>query len=198
MSLIDIFARNKEWADSIKAKDDSFFSKSAKQQSPKIVWIGCSDSRAPESVITASMPGEIFVHRNIANMVVYTDISLLSVIQFAVEVLGVSDIVVCGHYECGGIKFAMEDGNLGLIDNWLLNIKDVENKHRSELESLNSEQYFRRLCEVNVMEQVNNLCRTSIVQDAWSKGLEFTVHGIIYDISTGLLKDLNVKSSNNS
>jgi carbonic anhydrase len=165
----------------------------AGQQSPEYLWIGCADSRVPANEIIGLLPGEVFVHRNVANIVVHTDFNCLSCIQFAVEVLQVKHIIVCGHYGCGGVKAAMQHNQLGLIDNWLRHIKDVYQKHLGELRAISDESaQMARLCELNVMEQVNNVCHTTIVQSAWSRGQELAVHGWIYDLHDGLLQDLKV------
>ena len=191
--LKHLFDDNKEWAREIKETDPDFFLKLANQQTPEYLWIGCSDSRVPANQLVGKMPGEIFVHRNIANVVVHTDLNCLSVIQFAVEVLKVKHIIVCGHYGCGGIKASMDNLEHGLIDNWLRHIKDVYHYHRTLINSLVSDDgKFNLLCELNVVEQVSNVCHTTIVQNAWKSGQELAVHGWIYSIETGLLKDLNV------
>ncbi len=197
--LRHLFDDNKEWARKIKETDPDFFLKLADQQTPEYLWIGCSDSRVPANQLVGKMPGEIFVHRNIANVVVHTDLNCLSVIQFAVEVLKVKHIIVCGHYRCGGIKAAMDNQEHGLIDNWLCHIKDVYHYHRTRINSLVSEaEKFDLLCELNVIEQVSNVCHSTIVQNAWKSGQGLAVHGWIYSIETGLLKDLNVCITNKS
>jgi carbonic anhydrase len=166
------------------------FANLAKGQSPDYLWIGCSDSRVPASQIVKSLPGELFVHRNIANVVAPADTSCLSVIQYAVDVLKVKHIIVCGHYECGGVKASMETHDHGFIENWLCHIKDVSHQHAGRLEGLEEEARFRRLCELNVEQQVKNACNTTVVQEAWSRGQTLSVHGWIYDVASGLLKDL--------
>ena len=186
-----LFDKNVEWAASIKEKDPEFFSQLAKQQSPEFLWIGCSDSRVPANQIIDLMPGEVFVHRNIANVVVHSDLNCLSVIQYAVEVLEVKHIIVCGHYGCGGIKAAMDNNDYGLIDNWLRHIKDVRRFNIEKLERLNNDDRLNLLCELNVIEQVTNICNTTIVQQAWRKGADLSVHGWIYNIENGILKDLD-------
>ena len=186
-----LFDKNVEWAASIKEKDPEFFSQLAKQQSPEFLWIGCSDSRVPANQIIDLMPGEVFVHRNIANVVVHSDLNCLSVIQYAVEVLRVKHIIVCGHYGCGGIKSAMDNNDYGLIDNWLRHIKDVSRFNIEKLEGLNNDDRLNLLCELNVIEQVTNICNTTIVQQAWRKGADLSVHGWIYNIENGILKDLD-------
>ncbi len=179
-----------EWATAIKDRDPEFFSRLSDQQAPEYLWIGCSDSRVPATQIVNLAPGEIFVHRNIANVVVHTDLNCLSVMQFAVEVLKVKHIIVCGHYGCGGVQAAMEDKEHGLIDNWLRHIKDVSRFHSEKLEGLKKEQKFDLLCELNVKEQVANVRNSTIVQNAWKRGADLSVHGWIYNINNGILKDL--------
>ncbi len=187
----DLFDNNRRWAAEIKKKDPKFFLKLSKLQSPRYLWIGCSDSRVPANEITGLLPGELFVHRNVANVVVHTDINCLSVVQFAVEVLGIKHIILCGHYGCGGVRAAMESRRLGLIDNWLRHIKDVEDKHRGPLARIkDKEKRFERLCELNVLEQAQNVCQTTIVQDAWRKGRALSVHVWIYNLRDGLLREL--------
>lgn len=192
-TLKNIFDKNKKWAEKIKAADPEFFAKLSKQQNPEYLWIGCSDSRVPANEIVDLMPGEIFVHRNIANLVVHTDLNCLSVIQYAVEVLKVKHIIICGHYGCGGIKAALDNREHGLIDNWLRNIKDIYRYHENKFDALkNASEKINLLCELNVIEQVANICHTTIVQSAWKSGQELSVHGWIYSIEDGILKDLNV------
>src|SRR5436305_12127049 len=191
--LGDLLRNNRAWAEEIRRQDAEFFDRLASQQSPAYVWIGCSDSRVPANQIVGLMPGEMFVHRNVANVVVHTDLNCLSVLQFAVDVLKVRHIIVCGHYGCGGVLAALRDDKLGLIDNWLRHVQDVKAKHRAQLEALKSEaQRHATLCELNVAEQVVNVSRTSIVREAWQRGQELAVHGWIYDIRDGLLRDLGV------
>ncbi|HFD31280.1 MAG TPA: carbonate dehydratase [Gammaproteobacteria bacterium] len=195
--LKKLFAKNKEWAKKIKQEDPDFFAELSKKQTPKYLWIGCSDSRVPENKIVDLPAGEIFVHRNIANMVVHTDLNSLSVIQYAVEVLEIKHIIVCGHYGCGGIKAAMENHEHGLIDNWLRHIKDVRRFHEAKLTKLDHEKKLDRLCELNVIEQVRNICNTTIVQDAWRADKELHIHGWVYSLANGRLKSLeNCISSN--
>jgi carbonic anhydrase len=186
-----LFEKNLEWATSITEKDPEFFSQLSMQQNPEYLWIGCSDSRVPANQIVDLPPGEVFVHRNIANVVVHTDLNCLSVIQFAVEVLRVKHIIVCGHYGCGGIKAAMDNCEHGLIDNWLRHIKDVSRFNAEKLKGLAHDEKFDLLCELNVVEQVTNVSNTNIVQQAWRKGADLSVHGWIYDIKNGILKDLD-------
>lgn len=190
-ALKHLFDRNSAWANGIKEKDPEFFSQLSKQQSPKYLWIGCSDSRVPANQIVNLPPGELFVHRNIANLVVHTDLNCLSVIQYAVEVLKVKYIIICGHYGCGGIKAAMENQPHGLIDNWLSHIKDVVRFNAEKLTGLKDDKKFDMLCELNVIEQVKNICNTTIVQNTWRQGSELFVHGWIYNIQNGILKDLD-------
>ncbi|MCC4832873.1 carbonate dehydratase [Shewanella sp. 1_MG-2023] len=190
--LKPLFDNNRRWAERINEEDPDFFKQLAEQQNPEYLWIGCSDSRVPSNQIIDLMPGEVFVHRNIANMVIHTDLNCLSVIQYAVEVLKVKHIMVVGHYGCGGVKASMTKERFGLIDNWLGHLKDIYRIHRSDLEQLDEQQRFDRLCELNVMEQVANVTSTSIVQDAWDRGQEVAIHGWIYGINNGLLTDLDV------
>jgi carbonic anhydrase len=195
--LKHLFAQNKRWAAKVKEQHPDFFLKLAKQQNPEYLWIGCSDSRVPANQITDLLPGEIFVHRNIANLVVHTDLNCLSVIQYAVDVLKIKHIIVCGHYGCGGIKAAWENKEHGLIDNWLLNIKDTYRLHQQQIDALSDETAkLNLLCELNVIEQVANVCHTTIVQNAWKSGHNLTVHGWIYSIEDGILRDLNVCVTN--
>lgn len=189
--LKPLFDNNLAWAAAITDQDPEFFSKLSKQQAPEYLWIGCSDSRVPANQIVNLPPGEVFVHRNIANIVVHTDLNCLSVIQFAVDVLKVKHIIICGHYGCGGIAAAMDENEHGLIDNWLRHVKDVARFNALKLEGLGPDQKFDLLCELNVIEQVTNVCNTTIVQHAWKRGAELSVHGWIYNISNGILKDLN-------
>jgi carbonic anhydrase len=195
----NIFKNNKTWVQSKLEKDPDYFKKLSLGQKPPILWIGCSDSRVPANEITGTEPGEIFVHRNIANMVIHTDMSMLSVLDYSVNILGVRHIIVCGHYGCGGVLAAFDNKEVGLIDNWLRHIKDVYRLHKEEIDSISDyEAKMRRLVEVNVEEQVFDLVKTSIVQNAWSKGQKLFVHGLVYDISNGILKDLKVTVADNS
>ncbi|GAX60468.1 carbonate dehydratase [Candidatus Scalindua japonica] len=190
--LKHLFDNNRNWADKIIETDPGFFTLLSKQQNPDYLWIGCSDSRVPANQVIGLMPGKLFVHRNIANLVIHTDLSCLSVIQFAVDVLKVKHIIVCGHYGCGGIKAAMDNNQHGLIDNWLRHVKDVYRIHEDKFDLDQSEnEKHKLLCELNVVEQVNNICHTTIVQNAWEAGQELVVHGWVYDLEIGLLKDLN-------
>jgi len=190
-TLQHLFDNNIAWAEKIKASDPDFFNRLSDQQTPDYLWIGCSDSRVPATQIVNLPPGEVFVHRNIANVVVHNDTNCLSVIQFAVEVLKVKHIIVCGHYGCGGVKAAVEDQDHGLINEWLQHIKEVKQKHLVELEDLTSEQKNNRMCELNVIEQVKHVSETASVQQAWKNGNAVSIHGWIYDISDGILHDLD-------
>ena len=190
--LKHLLEKNVAWATAITEKNPEFFSRLAKQQTPDYLWIGCSDSRVSANQIVDLPLGEVFVHRNIANMVVSTDLNCLSVIQYAVEVLKVKHIIVCGHYGCGGIKAALENHDHGLIDHWLRHIKDVIRFNAQQLKNLSPEQTLNRLCELNVIEQVTNVCQTPIVKNAWENGRDLSVHGWIYNLETGTLKDLEI------
>ena len=191
-TLQHLIDSNLVWATSIKENDPEFFTRLSKLQAPEYLWIGCSDSRVPANQITNLQLGEVFVHRNIANLVVHTDLNCLSVVQFAVEVLKVKHIIVCGHYGRGGIKAALEDEEHGLIDNWLRHIKDVIRFHGSRFDGLSQDEKLDLLCELNVKEQAKNLCNTTIVKNAWKQGKEIHVHGWIYSIENGILKDLEL------
>lgn len=193
-TLPQLFENNRAWAAAITGEDPEFFARLARQQAPGYLWIGCSDSRVPANQIVGLPPGELFVHRNVANVVVHTDLNCLSTVQFAVDVLKVRHIIVCGHYGCGGVLAALRGDRLGLIDNWLRHVQDVRDKHRVELDELDTEaRRHERLCELNVAEQAANLAATTIVQDAWERGQELAIHGWIYDIRDGLLRDLGVE-----
>ncbi len=195
-TLKRLFDQNAAWASKVSQQDPDFFGRLMHQQSPEYLWIGCSDSRVPANQIVGLLPGEIFVHRNVANVVVHTDLNCLSVIQYAVEVLKIKHIIVCGHYGCGGVRTAMQNAEMGLIDNWLRHIKDIYSKHRRLLnEFADDQQKLDKLCELNVIEQVNNVCHSTIVQKAWNRGQELSVHGWIYGIHNGYLKDLAVTVS---
>ena len=191
---------NRKWVSQKMEDDPTFFKKLAKGQKPPVLWIGCSDSRVPANEITGTMSGEIFVHRNIANMVIHTDTNLLSVLDFAVNILHVKHVIVCGHYHCGGIAAAMSKNNFGgMIDNWLRSIKDVYRLHQEELDAIKDlDQRDRRLTELNVVEQVYNLCKTSIIQNAWEEHGRPHVHGWVYDVANGIIKDLNLTVRDNS
>lgn len=191
--LKHIFDNNKAWAERMTKEHPELFTEHAKNQKPGYLWIGCSDSRVVANDVLGLRPGDVFVHRNIANVVSYTDLNFLSVLQYAVEHLPLEHIIVCGHYGCGGVKAAMEGKEFGLLDTWLLNIKDVYHYNKESIESLETEeQKLDLLCELNVAEQVANVCHSTIVQRAWERGENLTVHGWIYDMETGLLKDLNL------
>ena len=192
-----LIERNLAWATAVREKDPDFFTNLSRQQAPEYLWIGCSDSRVPANQIVSLPPGEVFVHRNIANVVVHTDLNCLSVIQYAVEVLKVKHIIVCGHYGCGGIKASMEKEQHGLIDNWLRHVKDVARFNADKLKQLKPEEKFDALCELNVMEQVTNVCNTTIVQKAWERGDELSIHGWIYNIENGILKELTTSVISN-
>ena len=185
--------QNRAWAEGIKASEPEFFQTLAKQQSPRFLWIGCSDSRVPATQLAGMLPGEMFVHRNVANVVDHTDFNCLSVMQYAVDVLKVEHIIVCGHHGCGGVKAAQANLQLGLIDNWLRHVQDVRDKYQQQLGGIADEAgRHKRLCELNVIEQVANVARTSIVREAWERGQDLTIHGWIYGINDGLLHDLNM------
>ena len=191
--LSHLFAKNRAWSESVHQRDPEFFAKLSRQQSPEYLWIGCSDSRVPANQIVGLLPGEIFVHRNIANVVVHTDLNCLSVAQFAVDVIKVRHIIVCGHYGCGGVRAALRGERHGLVDNWLRHVQDVRDKHLALLNSLDNEvERADRLCELNVLEQVLNVCQTTIVRDAWQRGQELTVHSWIYALHDGLIRGLGM------
>ena len=191
--LKQLFENNRQWSKKKKTNDPEFFSRLVKQQKPQYLWIGCSDSRVPANEIVGLQPGELFVHRNIANVVIHTDLNCLSVMQYAVDELKVKHIIVTGHYGCGGVQAAMEDKQLGLVDNWLRSIKDIYHYFRDELKQYTSdESRLNRLCELNVIAQVSNVCHSQIIQNAWARGQELTVHGWIYSLQDGKLSDLNV------
>jgi len=192
--LRELLENNRAWSEGIKAHDPDFFNALAQQQSPRYLWIGCSDSRVPANQLTGLRAGEMFVHRNVANVVVHTDFNCLSVLQFAVDFLKVEHIIVCGHYGCGGVQAAMKNLQLGLIDNWLRHVQDVMHAHAARLSSIKDEaERLDRLCELNVIEQVLNVSRTTIVQSAWGRGQELSVHGLIYGVGDGLLRDLQIR-----
>jgi carbonic anhydrase len=192
-ALDQLFSNNREWAQAMVAKDANFFKRLVSQQAPEYLWIGCSDSRVPANDIVNLLPGELFVHRNVANVVVHTDLNCLSVIQFAIDLLKVKHILVVGHYGCSGVHAALTDKRVGLADNWLRHVKDVHQKHERYLgEVIPSPKRQDRLCELNVIEQVVNVCETTIVQDAWARGQNLTVHGWTYRLETGLVNDLGM------
>jgi carbonic anhydrase len=194
-ALQHLLARNRAWSDEIKSRDPEFFSLLAGQQSPEYLWIGCSDSRVPANEIIGLLPGEVFVHRNIANVVVHTDLNCLSVIQFAVDVLKVKHIMVVGHYGCGGVLAATRGTRVGLADNWLRHVQDVRLRHRQRLNHLPQAELESVMCEMNVIEQVGNVALSNVMQDAWSRGQKVTVHGWIYGLDDGIVKDLGVSMS---
>jgi carbonic anhydrase len=191
--LPELFDQNQAWADNITEQQPDFFEESAKGQSPNYLWVGCADSRVPPTQLTGLGPGDLFVHRNIANVISHSDLNSQSVVQYAVSVLKVKHVVICGHYGCGGVQAAYEDQELGLIDNWLAEIQDVYRKHKNEIENHSSgAEKLKRFCELNVLAQVQNTCHSPFVQQAWAAGQELSVHGLIYDLETGLLNDLDI------
>lgn len=192
LALTDLFENNRRWAEGISGREPDFFPRLARQQAPKYLWIGCSDSRVPANQIVGLLPGEIFVHRNISNLVVHTDLNCLSVLQYAIDVLKVEHVIVCGHYGCGGVEAAWQRRSLGLIDNWLRHVQDVAERHESLLRGLKDGDATRRLAELNVIDQVANVCRTTLAADAWRRGQALAVHGIIYGLKDGLLRDLGI------
>ena len=196
--LNPLFESNRAWAERIEREQPGFFEQLSRQQNPEYLWIGCADSRVPANEIINLPPGEVFVHRNIANLVVHTDLNCLSVIQYAVELLKVKHIIVCGHYGCGGVRAALDETNHGLIDNWLRHIRDVYRYHREILDAIEDPIERRdRLCELNVIEQVSNVCNTTMLRDAWTAGQDIAVHGWIYRLEDGLLHDLGVSMTGN-
>ncbi|HVC01416.1 MAG TPA: carbonate dehydratase [Steroidobacteraceae bacterium] len=191
-SLQHLIDSNRRWAETVKHRDPEFFARLARQQSPRYLWIGCSDSRVPATEICGLPPGEMFVHRNVANVVVHTDLNCLSVIQFAVDVLQVRDIIVCGHYGCSGVRATLAGEKVGLADNWLRHVQDVRERHHATLAVIGDyPARERRLCELNVIEQVTHVCQTSIVREAWNRGQAVQVHGWIYGLDNGLVRDLD-------
>jgi len=190
--LSELFANNRAWAAAKVADDPRFFTDLAARQAPEYLWIGCSDSRVPANEIIGLAAGDVFVHRNVANVVVHTDLNCLSVLQYALEVLGVRHVIICGHYGCGGVAAALEGHRHGLIDNWLRHVQDVAEKHAGELAGLPGDRRLDRLCELNVVEQVVNVCQTTIAEDAWARGQELAVHGLVYGLDDGLLRDLHM------
>jgi carbonic anhydrase len=195
--LLELLENNRRWAADRTRADPEFFSRLVAQQAPAYLWIGCSDSRVPANEIVDLPPGELFVHRNVANVVVHTDLNCLSVLQYAIDALRVKDIIVCGHYGCGGVRAALAGTKLGLIDNWLRHVQDVNRKHAAELNGLSTEAREDRLCELNVLEQAINVCQTTIVQDAWERGQSLSVHAWIYRLDDGLLRDLQFDVDSN-
>lgn len=194
-TLKHLFDNNLEWASAVNEKNPNFFTNLSTQQSPEYLWIGCSDSRVPANQIINLEPGEVFVHRNIANVVVHTDLNCLSVIQYAVEVLKVKHIILCGHYDCGGVKAVFEDNEHGLVDNWLRHLKDVIRLHQDKFVGLEQKEKVHLLCELNVNEQVKNICDTNTVQNAWKRNMELYVHGWIYNLENGILKDMETHTA---
>ncbi len=192
LTLSHLFENNRRWAERMEQERPGFFAGLAEQQRAPLLWIGCSDSRVPANQIVGMEPGQVFVHRNVANVIPHADLNALSVVQYAVEALEVPDVVVCGHYGCGGVRAALDEVSLGLIDNWLQHVRDVREKHRAALDRLPDAERFARLCELNVVEQVAGLAATSIVRDAWARGQNLTVHGWIYGLADGRLRDLGV------
>jgi carbonic anhydrase len=193
--LEELFDRNRAWAAAMVADDPRFFTDLAERQTPEYLWVGCSDSRVPANQIVGLAPGEVFVHRNVANVVVHTDLNFLSVLQYAVDILRVRHVIVCGHYGCGGVTAALTGARHGLIDNWLRHVADVAERYADELAALPEPERVDRLCELNVVDQVENICETTIVGDAWARGADVTVHGVVYSLRDGLLRDLGVSVS---
>jgi len=193
--LKHLFDQNRAWSEGIRAERPDFFQKLSRLQNPEYLWIGCADSRVPANEIVGLEPGEIFVHRNVANVVVHTDLNCLSCIQYAVDVLRVKHIIVCGHYGCGGVQAALDNRTLGLIDNWLRHVQDVQQKHIAQLEALPVAGRLARLCELNVIEQVLNVTQTTVVRGAWERGQALTVHGWVYGLANGMLGDLSVAAA---
>ena len=191
--LADLLENNRQWSEAVRRRDAGFFDRLSRQQAPRYLWIGCADSRVPANEIVGLMPGELFVHRNVANVVVHSDLNCLSVLQYAVEVLRVEHVIVCGHYGCGGVEAAWKRTPLGLIDNWLRHVQDVADRHQARFtRTMTDADSVDRLCELNVLEQAANVCRTTIVQDAWRRGQPLQVHGWIYRLQNGLIHDLGL------
>jgi len=190
--LRELFDKNRSWARSMTDRDPDFFGRLSRQQSPRYLWIGCSDSRVPANEIVGLLPGELFVHRNVANVVVHSDLNCLSVMQFAVDYLKVEHIIVCGHYGCGGVQAAVRNDTLGLIDNWLRHVQDVRHKHIARLGGASGDKLTDRVCELNIIEQVLNVAQTTVVQDAWKRSQPLAVHGWVYGLRDGHLRDLDV------
>lgn len=196
-SLPHLFANNRAWSERIRGSDPDFFAKLSRQQRPRYLWIGCADSRVPANEIVGLLPGDLFVHRNIANIVVHSDLNCLSVVQFAVEVLQIEHIIVCGHYGCSGVSAALQNQRLGLADNWLRHVQDVHSKHEAKVAMMpDMPQRIDRLCEINVIEQVCNVCQTTVVRDAWDRGQALVVHGWVYGLEDGLIHDLGTTVTN--
>ena len=198
-TLAHLFANNRAWSERIRRADPAFFARLSQQQRPRYLWIGCADSRVPANEIVGLLPGELFVHRNVANVVVHTDLNCLSVMQFAVDVLQVEHIIVCGHYGCSGVSAALQNERVGLADNWLRHVQDVHSKHDAKVVELaGTPQRIDRLCELNVIEQVVHVCQTTIVRDAWDRQQSLAVHGWIYGLRDGLIRDLSITITNPS
>jgi len=195
IELQDLFANNRQWAQDTETREPGFFSRLLKQQAPQYLWIGCADSRVPANELVGLLPGELFVHRNVANVVVHSDLNCLSVMQFAVDSMRVQHIIVVGHSGCGGVKAALNDLRVGLADNWLRHVQDVRNKHQAWLETVADERRVDALCELNVLEQAVNACQTTVLRDAWARGQEVIVHGWVYGLHNGLLEDLRMTVS---
>ncbi len=195
LPLQHLLDNNRQWAEDITRRDPKFFETLSLQQAPEYMWIGCSDSRVPANELIGLLPGEVFVHRNVANVIVHSDLNCLSALQFAVDALSVKHVIVCGHYGCGGVNAALTGRRVGLVDNWLRHIHDLRQKHDTNLQELDDDTRFDRLCELNVIEQVLNACQTTVVQDAWLRGQSLTVHGWIYRLRNGRLNDLSVSIS---
>ena len=194
--LADLLENNRQWSEGVRRRDAGFFDRLSRQQAPRYLWIGCADSRVPANEIVGLMPGELFVHRNVANVVVHSDLNCLSVLQYAVEVLRVEHVIVCGHYGCGGVLAALEGTRHGLVDNWLRHVQDVADRHQSRFtRAMTDAHSVDRLCELNVLEQAANVCRTTIVKDAWHRGQPLEVHGWIYRLQNGLIRDLGMTVS---
>ncbi|MDN0083950.1 carbonate dehydratase [Crenobacter sp. SG2305] len=193
--LQHLFENNRQWAEKITRNEPDFFENLSRQQAPEYLWIGCSDSRVPANELINLLPGEVFVHRNVANLIVHSDLNCLSTLQFGVDVLNVKHVIVTGHYGCGGVAAALENKRVGLVDNWLRHIHDIKQKHHERLAALDPSERLDRLCELNVIEQVLNACQTTVVQDAWQRGQELSVHGWVYRLTDGRLQDLNVSIS---
>lgn len=195
IELQELLDSNKQWAANAVSREPDFFTRLLKQQTPQYLWIGCADSRVPANELVNLLPGDLFVHRNVANVVVHSDLNCLSVMQFAVDELKVKHIIVVGHSGCGGVKAALLDMRVGLVDNWLRHVQDVRNDHQEWLATLDESQRVNALCELNVLEQARNACQTTVVQDAWARGQEVVVHGWVYGLHNGLLEDLAITAS---
>jgi len=193
--LQDLLDKNKAWAADTESREPGFFSKLLNQQTPQYLWIGCADSRVPANELVDLLPGELFVHRNVANVVVHSDLNCLSVMQFAVDQLKVKHIIIVGHSNCGGVRAALYDIRVGIADNWIRHVQDVRNSHQMWLDTVPEEQRVNALCELNVLEQARNACQTTVVQDAWARGQEIVVHGWVYGLHNGLLEDLSITAS---